>query len=534
MAGRLERDTARIEAVTNLVCAWVESQPVGVRRHVFQTFDADFDEAHFRAHAKVHPRLKCLDIEFKENLSKPGSSLLQVSLTRESQRTYRSGHALQRDKASQRASSFGLRNSRNGFNKYAAPDLLDLVVEEKSIWTQPRSVSSSRQAASVGDTDLQRAIKLSLAERHVQSNPRAPVAVGSSLAKRRCLAEAIHITEGGASSLFAASLSQTWEYLRRDRPEEIEAGQLRIAIERSLLDCALQRHHDPQQRRAADAPSPSTVLGVGVGAGMAEVRAAYKAKALAAHPDKGGDASEFVRVRTAYLQFTGADTKLEPDQERLLALPAAGCESKDFQLRNHRELVRKKFQEDGVDLSACVAAQGFVLEALGLRKWELGAANMNEKGEPMYNQCFYLSLARSYSEDTSDEVVRDAALSLKRVIEGAVLAEHPDWAGVRVGEDVQAFSDFLVYSLGTNALLSELAVAVFDSVAGTVEIYVGRYFPGRGREAEQRSNLLTIRYEPGHYTALVSELAADHSRPSLRQLRKMLEAHGVQYVQTYV
>merc|ERR1712056_66387 len=102
------------------------------------------------------------------------------------------------------------------------------------------------------------------------------------------------------------------------------------------------------------------------------------------------------------------------------------------------------------------------------------------------------------------------------------------------GEDVQAFSDFLIYSLGTNALLSELAVAIFDSVTGAVEIYVGRCFPGRGREAEQRSNLLTIRYEPGHYTAFVPKHTIDDSRPSLRELLDVLKECGVHYVQTYV
>ena len=46
--------------------------------------------------------------------------------------------------------------------------------------------------------------------------------------------------------------------------------------------------------------------------------------------------------------------------------------------------------------------------------------------------------------------------------EAAVLRAHPEWADKQVGEDLQAFSDFLFFVLsGSHALLSELAVAIF-------------------------------------------------------------------------
>merc|ERR1719443_1101305 len=151
---------------------------------------------------------------------------------------------------------------------------------------------------------------------------------------------------------------------------------------------------------------------------------------------------------------------------------------------------------------------------LGLEVQELGATNRNELGEIIYNQCFYLSLARSYLDTDSKSSLRDTALSLKRAIESAVLSEHADWAGERVGEDVQAFSDFLVFVLGTDALFSELGVAIFDSVAGGVEVYLGRNFPSRGREEEQRHNLLTVVYVPGHYQALIPK--SKKSKPSFR------------------
>lgn len=277
--------------------------------------------------------------------------------------------------------------------------------------------------------------------------------------------------------------------------------------------------------------SPEQVLGVQAGAGPAEIRQAYRAKALAAHPDKGGDPTEFCRVRRAYLALSGdAAEGCRGDGKKRLALgPPEHAQSRDFQLRSHRELVKNKFKEDGVDLRGFLRRQSFTMRDLNLECRDNGATNTNEQGEKIYNQCFYLSLARSYLGPQS---ISDTALGLKRVIEAAVLSEHPDWGGERVGEDVQAFSDFLVFVLGTNALLSELAVAVFDAASGTAEVYVGRCFPSKGREAEQRSNLLTLMYKPGHYVSLVPRQGCQ--RPSFRELLNSLVARGTQHVVTYV
>ena len=79
-------------------------------------------------------------------------------------------------------------------------------------------------------------------------------------------------------------------------------------------------------------------------------------------------------------------------------------------------------------------------------------------------------------------------------------------------------------------LVSELAVACFDAESGFVEIYKGRSYPEQRSEAEQRANLLTIRYVPGHYQALVS--TAGHAQPTLRELLAGLEARGVLHVVT--
>ncbi|CAE8683182.1 unnamed protein product, partial [Polarella glacialis] len=207
---------------------------------------------------------------------------------------------------------------------------------------------------------------------------------------------------------------------------------------------------------------------------------------------------------------------------------------RDFDLRDHRALVKEKFERDGVDLDECIERQKQALAEIGLQPCEAGATNKNEKDEQMFNQCFYLALARSWIGDDARSM-RETALSMKRVIEAAVLTEHPDWAGERVGEDVQAFSDFLFYVLGTNPLLSDLSVAVFDSVSGGVELYKGRCFPGPERaEEEQRANLLTILYTNGHYQALVPCERSKRLRPKLEELLQGLDAHNVPCVQTDV
>lgn len=166
---------------------------------------------------------------------------------------------------------------------------------------------------------------------------------------------------------------------------------------------------------------------------------------------------------------------------------------------------------------------------MGLQARDLGARNTNERGETMYNQCFYLSLARCWLGGCDNSAVSETALQLKRVIEAAVLRAHPEWAGSQVGDDVQAFSDFLFFAMPGNALLSELAVAVFDSFSGGVEIYVGNEFPHD--ERSQRSNLLPIKYipgPPGHYLALVPT----GQGPTLAELKRALDAEGVRYVVT--
>ncbi len=48
-----------------------------------------------------------------------------------------------------------------------------------------------------------------------------------------------------------------------------------------------------------DPDDPHDVLGVASGAGAAEVLAAWRRMARASHPDRGGDADEFLRAKLA-------------------------------------------------------------------------------------------------------------------------------------------------------------------------------------------------------------------------------------------
>lgn len=61
------------------------------------------------------------------------------------------------------------------------------------------------------------------------------------------------------------------------------------------------------------------VLGVDASAGEAEIKAAYKKRALSCHPDKGGNAEEFKAVASAYATLSNPASRREYDAE--LAAP---------------------------------------------------------------------------------------------------------------------------------------------------------------------------------------------------------------------
>lgn len=156
-----------------------------------------------------------------------------------------------------------------------------------------------------------------------------------------------------------------------------------------------------------------------------------------------------------------------------------------------------------------------------------------------------------------------------------------------VGEEIQAFSDFLVYALDSDSVLGHWAIAVFDEASGFVDVYRGRHYGkiypptkvrggrqssfrssggntdsssrhGNGAtywrykdcdEATKRAHTLTLRYIPGHYQPLLPELtkmkrqrrskAAQNrkqtiglSRPTLEDILSTLEVWEVLHVVT--
>jgi len=203
-------------------------------------------------------------------------------------------------------------------------------------------------------------------------------------------------------------------------------------------------------------------------------------------------------------------------------------------------------------------AHGSAAQKAGVRKFDrvaalngskltgqLGAAVAAEKGEELqlrierppkaelsrigaYEDAKAKAMAKaSASGGGAASPLRQMALRLKRIMEAAVLRAHPEWGGSRVGDEVQAFSDFLFYVLDSPTLISELAIAIFDSESGFVEVFSGERYQASEAEPARRANLLTIRYVPGHYQALVGA-----ARPTLEELCTTLDAHGVLYVIT--
>ena len=240
-------------------------------------------------------------------------------------------------------------------------------------------------------------------------------------------------------------------------------------------------------------------------------------------------------------------------------------------LKDHRELVTGLFANDNKDaqqkssgngevtsLQNSVYSQTQMLTEMNVVPIDAGATNINEKKETIANSCFYLSLAASYlcgvgafatdptaiylkrtkNNDNDAELeiaslpkkekqlTKKLALQLKRAIEAAVMLVHPDWAeSGMVGEEVQAFSDFLVYALDSDSVLGHWSIAVFDEASGFVDVYRGRHYgkiypPSKvqtrnGKEKlkykdcdvnSMRANTLTLRYIPGHYQPLLPEL----------------------------
>ena len=91
-----------------------------------------------------------------------------------------------------------------------------------------------------------------------------------------------------------SSLSETWAYFRATQPEQLEEAMLAKAIHKSLMDFAVTLRdstHTPLQQDA------HAILGVASDASATVIRAAYRKKALQAHPDRGGEPGAFVQLQ---------------------------------------------------------------------------------------------------------------------------------------------------------------------------------------------------------------------------------------------
>lgn len=358
-----------------------------------------------------------------------------------------------------------------------------------------------------------------------------------------------------SSKNMGAALSQTYGLMTKDNPENMEEAYIQRAIELSMLDLALVFRPDNPSFTSLDngtgkkeEMTPHQILGVAINASPADIKAAYKRKARETHPDKGGDPAAFEAVARSYRTLLRGSQKEPSLQHRPVIKSTAHW---DNELRDHQTLVNELFQNHETNLSAVVTKMDQLVKSLGLCAKDAGASNINENNEKIANSCFYLSLATSYlhgigaltddddlkkrktdehSRSADEALIGETALDLKRTIEAAVVHAHPEWAEQgKVGEEVQAFSDFLVYVLDSPTILSDWAVAVFDSVSGFVDIYKGKNYTERDQGWAQ-SNTISLKYVPGHYQPLLPSNGT--TRPELSGLLEALDASGVFYVVT--
>jgi hypothetical protein len=351
------------------------------------------------------------------------------------------------------------------------------------------------------------------------------------------------------------SITETYHTLLDQNPDALEKEAIRRAMELSMLDFAVVQCSCDEKSRAH--VTPHDMLMIGHDASMKEIKNAYRRRALETHPDKGGKPGAFEAVAHAYrLLLNAANTHAGSFEKDDVEIALKTTDHWDSELKEHSTMVRELFERHGNVLSDNMRRQDLALSRLGLCHKDAGSQNYNEVGGPIKNSCFYLSLAASYlsgiealavwnvwNNDDPDMVllrkadnalIRGTALQLKRAIETAVLSAHPEWAvkGL-VGEEVQAFADFLVYAF-ESTFISDWAVVIFDSSSGFVDVYKGKHYKDESNDSDlirAASNTLTLRYVPGHYIPLVAA-SPDSIRPSLKNILSSLDQCGVLFVVT--
>lgn len=213
-------------------------------------------------------------------------------------------------------------------------------------------------------------------------------------------------------------------------------------------------------------------------------------------------------------------------------------------LADHEELTRAVYESQGLDFTQVQGLASEFIKKLGLRPKDLGVRNIDEQGETLLNQCFYLSLAHAYLGNDTPEAASRMALLVRRAIESSVLASNPDWAhGLHAstkGEGpAMVFADFLPIAMREKDdedscnLLAKLAVCILDSVAGHVEVFLGPKYNDLPLKVDQIRNFLLLWYVPGHYQCVVrDDKAGSKVAMTYGEFKELLVEHGVMYIET--
>lgn len=182
----------------------------------------------------------------------------------------------------------------------------------------------------------------------------------------------------------------------------------------------------------------------------------------------------------------------------------------------------------------CVALLEAMLDAMGLRRMDVGSTNMNEGGTVMSNQCFYLAIARSWLADAARGgglLVRDSALQLKREVDASVLDVRGQAAVKEMGEDSEAYTDFLACAMrgegvSAGSAIADLAIVIFASATGSLEAYEGRRYAEKPR-GQRAANLALVWHRPGHFETVVSADDGGKVDLTLEELLRRAEEEGV-------
>lgn len=161
---------------------------------------------------------------------------------------------------------------------------------------------------------------------------------------------------------------------------------------------------------------------------------------------------------------------------------------------------------DEEDTSGGAPLLSALLTALGLQRMDVGSTNISEGGNILNNQCFYLAIARSWLANAAKGgglLVRDSALQLKREVETSVLQIRGEAARQYVGDEKEAYTDYLACALRSGGSFADLAIVVFASLSGTIEVYEGGTYARLPRE-QRVANLALIWHRRSHFEAVVA------------------------------